>query len=222
MKLRLKLTTLSDTLIGSARSFGTIIDSDIVFDEMGLPYIPAKRMKGLFRNAFEDLINTKGFAEFSPAKLESVKEIFGKEGGNEVNSSTIFDSLYLEESKLMADHLKYLYENFDKVISKQQVMEHFTQLRSQTAIDPNTGIAKDHSLRTFRVLKKGFSFSGNLEVAEDSELSLELWSFAALYIKRIGSMRNRGFGKVKIELFDDEGNSLNENVVTKLEEKCKN
>lgn len=49
MKYQIKLTTLSDTIIGSAEAYGPIIDNDIVFDENGFPY-SAKRIKGLFRN----------------------------------------------------------------------------------------------------------------------------------------------------------------------------
>ena len=42
MIYKIILKTLSDTLIGSGKSSGTIIDSDIVFDSHCLPYIPAK------------------------------------------------------------------------------------------------------------------------------------------------------------------------------------
>jgi CRISPR/Cas system CMR subunit Cmr6 (Cas7 group RAMP superfamily) len=45
MIYKIILKTLSDTLIGSGKSSGTIIDSDIVFDSHCLPYIPAKRIK---------------------------------------------------------------------------------------------------------------------------------------------------------------------------------
>ena len=45
MKITIKL--LSDALINSGEGFGAIIDSDVVFDDIGLPYIPAKRIKGL-------------------------------------------------------------------------------------------------------------------------------------------------------------------------------
>ncbi len=222
MKLRLELTTLSDTLIGSARSFGTIIDSDIVFDDIGLPYIPAKRIKGLFRNALVDLFKARGFEALSSSEDEVIKELFGTIGKNEPESSTIFDNLYLADTELMTHWLNYFYENFNVAISKQQVMEYFTQLRSQTAIDSEMGIAKDHSLRTFRVLKKGFTFMGNIEIQDASDEILELLTYASMYIKRVGSMRNRGFGNVKLELYEESGKSLNEDIKTKLEEECKN
>jgi CRISPR/Cas system CMR subunit Cmr4 (Cas7 group RAMP superfamily) len=47
----LKLTLLSPCLIGSGEGFGAVIDSDIVFDEFGIPYIPAKRIKGCLRDS---------------------------------------------------------------------------------------------------------------------------------------------------------------------------
>lgn len=40
------LELLSDTLIGSGEGWGATIDTDVVFDDFGLPYIPARRVKG--------------------------------------------------------------------------------------------------------------------------------------------------------------------------------
>ena len=42
----LKVKLVSPALTASGEGFGAIIDTDIVFDETGLPYIPAKRIKG--------------------------------------------------------------------------------------------------------------------------------------------------------------------------------
>ena len=39
-----QIQLLSDTLIGTAEGYGTVIDKDSVFDEVGLPIIPGKRI----------------------------------------------------------------------------------------------------------------------------------------------------------------------------------
>jgi CRISPR-associated protein Csx10 len=48
-KYLIQIQLLSDTLIGAAEGYGAVIDKDSVFDEVGLPIIPGKRVKGIFR-----------------------------------------------------------------------------------------------------------------------------------------------------------------------------
>ena len=53
---KLKITLKSDLCVGSGYSFAGIIDSDICYDDCGFPYIPAKRIKGCLREAYETLL----------------------------------------------------------------------------------------------------------------------------------------------------------------------
>jgi len=101
MIYKIILKTLSDTLIGSGKSSGTIIDSDIVFDSHCLPYIPAKRIKGLFRNAAQDLANFKGFKELT--ELTRIPDLkFGNIGENDPNPKIIFENLELQDKDNIA------------------------------------------------------------------------------------------------------------------------
>lgn len=213
MELILKITTLSDTQIGSGRSFGAVIDSDIEFDRYGLPYIPAKRIKGLFRNAVEDLSKV-GLLQFNKDHWEA---LFGKEG-SECGAPITFDNLMMENHEHLHPWLEYLFSKYKNAFNTHLIQEHFTTLRSQTAIDPDTKTAKDHSLRTIRVLQKGYSFCGKIHLKEDADKDafLNALSMATLLLRRIGGQRNRGFGKVKVELFDGNG-SLTEKVKKELE-----
>ena len=49
MKIKIKL--LSDLCTASGETHNSLIDLDVVYDEYGLPYIPAKRLKGCIREA---------------------------------------------------------------------------------------------------------------------------------------------------------------------------
>ncbi len=53
---KVQIQLLSDTLIGATEVYGAIIDKDSVFDEVGLPIIPGKRVKGILR-AEAELLN---------------------------------------------------------------------------------------------------------------------------------------------------------------------
>ena len=44
MKITIKL--LSDLCTASGETHNSMVDTDIVYDEYGIPYIPAKRIKG--------------------------------------------------------------------------------------------------------------------------------------------------------------------------------
>lgn len=221
MNYTLKLSTLSDTIIGSAQSFGTIIDSDIVFDDRGLPYIPAKRIKGLFRNAAEDLMQAEGFKEILNLNERVVLDTYGRIGSNDPEPPIIFENLVLPEIDEVTAWLDYLADKYNYGINQASTVDVFTDLRSHTAIDPKTKTAKQHSLCSSRILRKGFSFEGTIALQDDTEEAGDFLAAICLFVDRIGSKRNRGFGKIKLELFDNEGLSLTLALAGKLEEKCK-
>ena len=46
---KLRITLRSDLCAGSGESFGNSVDTDICISDAGLPYIPARRLKGCLR-----------------------------------------------------------------------------------------------------------------------------------------------------------------------------
>ena len=80
-KLNLKL--LSDTLIGSGEGWGAIIDNDIVFDDFGLPYIPARRVKGCLRESALEVMEMFEQSGISFASRGDIGTLFGKPGQSE-------------------------------------------------------------------------------------------------------------------------------------------
>ena len=222
MKYTLKITTLSDTLIGSALSYGTIIDSDIVFDSIGLPYIPAKRIKGLFRNAAVDLLAADGLNDLFRIDPGIVKDYYGDIGSNKAAPEIVFQNLHLEHHIDIDLWMKYLSSRYEYVVNNPLVRNFFTEIRTQTAIDPATKTAKDHSLRSSRVLKKGFDFCGEIHVTQEKDALETLLGLSCLFVDRIGSKRNRGFGRVKLDLLDESGQSVCERLKKKLEASCTN
>ena len=51
----LKIVLRSDLCAGNGESVGNTVDTDVCMDEAGLPYIPARRLKGCLRQAARDL-----------------------------------------------------------------------------------------------------------------------------------------------------------------------
>jgi len=219
MRYKVIIKTLSDTIIGSPEAFGPIIDNDIVFDDNGFPYIPAKRIKGLFRNAAEDLLSIEGFKKLIslPEEINIIDKLFGEMGSTEAVPNIIFDNLYIFDRVELNQWCDYLKDKYPSFFNYNLMVDYFTDVRHQTAIDPETRIAKEHSLRTIRVLSGQYEFIGNLTVNYEDENTEKLLAFISLYLDRMGSKRNRGFGKIEVEILDEQGNSLTQSAKQKLE-----
>lgn len=87
MKITIKL--LSDLCTCSGETYNSVVDMDVVYDENGIPYIPAKRIKGCIREA---ALEMKEMGFISEAQYESV---FGKEGNTK--SKLILSSAYIQD-----------------------------------------------------------------------------------------------------------------------------
>jgi len=198
-RYEIRITLESDTLIGSGEGFGAVIDNDIVFDGLGLPFIPAKRIKGCLRQSAEEVNDMLVLSKLG--EQFDLEAIFGKRG-NEESAPVYFHSLYLEGYENFRSWVKYYLdqEEWKQFLSPEIILDYFTTLRQQTAIDEEKGIAKEHALRTSRILRKGFSFIGEITFMREGERMIEALNLACRNFRYIGTRRNRGFGKVTCEL----------------------
>lgn len=192
--MRLKITLNSDLCIYSGETYNSFVDQDVVFDNYGLPYIPAKRIKGCLRESFLEMVDL-GIVDESEYKL-----IFGREGNQ--NSKFTLANAYLEKYDDLIDDLRGIKDGV--ISSPQRVLELYSYVRTQTALNEN-GSADDKSLRTIRVVRKGLTFYADFNVS--AELNSEMTNnliLAAKMIKHIGLSRTRGLGLVKIEVEEGE------------------
>lgn len=226
----LQITLESNALIGSGEGYGAIIDADVTFDDIGIPYIPAKRIKGCIRDsAIEicsmfDVAKIKSFLDLTPDsssnsnnnKFKIITDIFGKQG-QESPAPFYFTNLMIDEYNKNKEWLEYFSYEHANIISGDSIRSFFTELRQQTAIDDN-GVAGEHSLRTIRTIKKGITFKGDLCCQTENQNAERLLALACRNFIYMGTKRNRGFGKIKCELLE-----LNmDSILNDLEALCKN
>lgn len=228
-KIQIKL--LSDTLLSSGQGFGSSIDSDIMFDEVGLPFIPARRIKGCLKDSLKEILeafieskNEKLLKQFhwsqETADADTIlHSLFGKSGQSKSSPMKI-SNLYLVEYNHNKHWINYL-SSKNKLIHKESILSCFTSNRQQIKME-ETGTTKEGSLRTVRVLNTKFNnenmvFTGDIEL--NTEADAVLISIACQNLKRIGSKRNRGFGEVECILFDEKTN-VNEKTLKMLEQLC--
>lgn len=216
-KYSLKLELLSPTLVGSGVGFGASIDADVVFDELGLPFIPAKRVKGCLRDAAVEVKEMFTIAGIETGELQ-IEHTFGKPG-SDTGAPVYFSNLTVEDDERNRAWLRYFVESesYKQFVTPERVLNALTEIRQQTQIG-NDGVAFEHSLRTIRVLRKGMTFFGDVRIDSDDDSLLNTLLFACLNFRRFGTKRNRGFGEVRCSLFNSDGEPLS--IDEKLEALC--
>jgi CRISPR/Cas system CSM-associated protein Csm3 (group 7 of RAMP superfamily) len=213
----IKIKLLSDALPGSGEGYGAVIDADIVFDELGIPFIPAKRIKGCLRESANDvcaMLSASGpgsislkFTGEKQDEFDIVKEIFG-ERGQEKSAPIYFSNLTLPQYEDNFNALYYFKEKYPALVSTEGIVETFTYIRQQTAIEEESGTADNHSLRSIRVLKKGVEFQGTVSLEKQEPGIDHLLQMACMNLRRFGSKRTRGFGEIECRLLKD-GREIN-------------
>lgn len=191
MKIRIEL--LSDLCTTSGETYNSLVDTDITYDEYGIPYIPAKRIKGCIREAALELM------EFGIINKEKYDEVFGSEGDNK-------SSFWISNARLhnYDAYIKDINNFGHKEITRpQNIIQRFTYMRTQTSVDSFTGVAKENSLRTMRVIKKGLVFEAECGKLSDS-FDVNVVKESVSLVKHIGISRTRGLGLVNMSLHDIE------------------
>lgn len=182
-KMRIKL--LSDLCAAGGDGYASVIDTDIVTDSFGIPFIPARRLKGCLREAAE-YIGT-----------EHIDEIFGVPG-NDASAALKVGNANIEEHEELVKELE------GKGLDPMSVTELFTDTAASTAVE-ESGEAKENSLRFMRAVDKrlpwdtgrNIVFCSDIEIADIYKDELEK---ACKALRHIGSKRTRGFGAVKCTL----------------------
>ena len=187
MKLLIEMTLQSDAVFGNGLSIPGGEDIATQMDEQGFPYLKGNTFKGIFR---EELINLLGWTGKENKETDELVRTLMGEGGSE----------QLDETRKVRFSDLVIHPELRKMVEKEteELAEHiamFTYIRNFTSLEE--GMAKEGSLRQCRCVKSGLHFYGSCYCNEqDKELVEEVISL----IKWIGTMRNRGFGKVNISV----------------------
>ena len=196
----IKITLKSPLCMGSGYSFANIVDSDVCFDSYGIPYIPSKRLKGCFKECAENVLS-------SIITKEQVKKIFG-EACQSKSEGIVIGNAHIENYSDIVKELKYIQSKNKELISSKDILEKFTTIQAQTALNEN-GVAEENSLRFTRTVnryspvKDGEPMVMYSEIEYDDEYEKALIAIIK-GTRNIGLKRNRGLGSVKCELCVEE------------------
>ena len=179
----LKITCKSDFICGSGEGWGNVIDTDVVHDSYGFPYIPARRIKGLFREAAWEM------QQFGLLTEQDIVKVFGNES---TNHHFVLYNAYLHN---IGELQKEVSSNS---INEETVLEHYTITRYQTAVGED-GVALNNSLRSTHAIRKGTEFYCAMECCEED---FDIIQKASKLVTHAGISRTRGFGEIQIDILD--------------------
>ena len=175
-----------------------VVDRDVAFDDLGLPILPGRRLKGLWREAYRDVADAWELCGGFPI---SVERIFGGSGQKPSGGDACLyvANAELQEASSLRKWLKYL--QHDQKLHPDDVVQHFASVRAQTAIDRKTGAALENTLRLTRTLKTGLVFRARVRFFEPpNNALLNALSLGAAALQHMGTARTRGLGKVSCRL----------------------
>lgn len=180
MNIKYKIEFHTDWHCGSGLAAGADVDALVVKDEKGMPFIPGKTIKGLVREAVEEI---RGLQE---KNLDD--NFFDAFGFFEK------DKEQMKKGSMFFTNAEFKKEEYEAITSNDAARFMYRDIAS-TAID-NDGIAKEHSLRKMEVVVPCTLQGEILNVPNDVLADEIVRSFG--FIKRMGQNRNRGLGRCTI------------------------
>lgn len=225
----LKIVLKSDLCAGNGESVGNAIDNDVCMDDAGLPYIPARRIKGCLKQAAYDLEKMN----YQPLASEANrKELFGDAYGNEgcifIRDAVIqgAESIrkYLTGEMKQSDN--QISDEVKKMAHASKIANVFTYVRGQTRLQD--GVKVDNSLRFTRVVgqydplcvksDERLAFYAPVYLDTENKEMYDLLKACCKATRHIGNSRNRGLGNVVVSLIGeretqkDSGDNTEEDV----------
>ena len=219
-KYLIKIKLLTDTVFGSGYSVPGFVDSDVLYDDYGFPYINGKTLKGKLGEMATVFVNMTD----SVGELKEYNSIFQQKKDKllEVSHDYNHDKLKFSDCEMSKDVRTYfkLYMQ-DAGIASNNILEALTHIETLTSIDYDRGVAKKNSLRNYRIINNGLSFYSQIYSPTylDEEEKIILASACSL-LRHLGSYETKGKGHVETSLFFKE-KDVTQDYIKLLEKKVK-
>lgn len=174
------------------------MDVEVEHDRFGIPFIGGKTLRGLLRDSW--LSMHEQFADLVPA----AERVLGRSQALDESCRLRIGDAVLPPA--IRAKVREAVERTERPLSPAQILAGFTNIRCQTAEDRRSGAPEVTTLRSSRVVLRGFAFDAGLTwlygyqpTADD----LRLLALCALATRHGGLMRNRGRGHIRITLDGD-------------------
>lgn len=212
MKLYLHLKLKSDATFGRGDGIPGVVDEEVEHDSnTGLPFLRGKTLKGLLTEECANLLYALQASkpDLVKNKLEEAANYLFGQGGSGLHSQ---GHLRISAARLPESLRRAVeYEIQTNGLTSSQVLESLTAIRRQTAIEAQTGSAEIGSLRAIRVILRETEFVSELSQPDAvSNEALPLLAACAQMLHRAGTSRNRGRGRLRAWLANEEGENISQ------------
>ncbi len=203
--LHLRLTMLSDWHVGTGAGRPGSVDRLVARDDDGLPYVPAKSLTGVWRDACER-VATGLDGPTAGAWSEWVVRIFGDQPAlpNAVSTRRPRPALLSVRAARVAESLaRQLRPAGGADESRQLLREALTFVKTGVKIDGRTGRAQDRHLRFVEMGRVHAVLEGHAALGVPDgceEAALALLVAGSLLVERLGGKRRRGAGRCRLEV----------------------
>ncbi len=176
--------------ISSGLSGGSALDSYVVKDSIGLPYVPGKTIKGLVREAAELL--------WGDGDKSDIDLCFGSQGSKKEQSNSGDERVDNDDTTQAQCYFSSatVDEEIAAEITSNELESNLFEIISATKIDEN-GIAADKSLRDIEVVLP-ITLIGRIENIDDKFVQNLVQALKS--VKRMGLNRNRGLGRCEFKV----------------------
>jgi hypothetical protein len=191
----------SDAVFGRGSSIPGLIDQEIALDPSGCPYLHGRTLKGLLSEACADLLFALRDAEQGGRWTKVADQLFGVPG-SDLSTQGI---LHVGHATLPAGLRQAIHNELEAGHwTRDDVTAALTAVRQQTALFPD-GAPDKGTLRTARVILRGTVFHARLTFHADSLTNDQKGLLGACVkgLRRAGTARNRGRGRLRAWLEDD-------------------
>jgi len=186
---------------GSGLSAGADLDDLVIKDTDKLPFVPGKTIKGLVRQALEDILAFKGDVDDKKMKIEETFGLLKEEPVlKDVANKSDVDEIETEINRLVRGTVFFtnatISDELSNKIKNSDLQKYLYSRLASTAIGED-GIAKEHSLRQMEVTIPCVLYGKIYGI--DSHLKENMID-ALSFIKRLGVNRNRGLGRCQFSV----------------------
>jgi CRISPR/Cas system CSM-associated protein Csm3 (group 7 of RAMP superfamily) len=209
MNMQIRMELKSDATFGRGDGVAGLVDEEVEHDAAtGLPFLRGRTLKGLLAEECANILfalskqKHPAYAQFESA----AKFLFGQPG------STLDDDAMMHVGSAMLP--EELWKAVDADVKRGEltsadVLESLTAIRRQTAIDEKTGAPEEGTLRSMRVVLRETPFIAQLSFdKEPDDTAKALLAACVLSLRRAGTGRNRGRGRLEARLYDSNGNDI--------------
>jgi len=216
----LTFTLKSDGAFGRGDGVAGFLNQEVQHDRYGCPYLGGKALKGILVNECADILSALD-ESMRPKWRDVANALFGQPS-SDLSSQP---QLHIGDACLPAELRHAIVEDIDSSnpsLTREDVVYSVSALRHQTAINDQTGVAKDNTLRTIRVVLRETLFSSPLLLTEtgpyvDVDRMLMLLAATVKAFRRAGTARNRGLGRLyQVGLIDSNENHITDDYFEKF------